>query len=369
MLQVKAFNIVIHIAAWLIFLSLPLLFMAGQSHSEQLLSILASAYYWWFALCFIFIFYFHTYFLVPHFFLQKKYLTYFSILLLLLIMVYFIKPFDMLMSNAPRGGGMGMPMDFGDEMGFPGPEPGPRPDHGRRVDIISIFLFLMIVALGLAVEIAQRWRLTEQRVARAEADKANAELSFLKAQINPHFLFNTLNNIYSMAITKNEFTAESIMKLSNIMRYVTDDISEDFVLLQEEINCIRDYVDLQRLRLGKKVTLDFEVTGNTEGKIIAPLILMTFIENVFKYGLSNHEQSVITIRISAEPRTITFYSRNRMFPVIKHVERSGIGIANTKKRLEHLYPNKYFLDIDARDGFFTVQLTLQEKNDFKNIND
>ncbi|MFT3825580.1 MAG: sensor histidine kinase [Chitinophagaceae bacterium] len=361
MFQIKAYNVVIHIAAWLLFLSLPLLFMAGQNGGEHLVAIVSTPYYWGFAFCFIFLFYFHTYLLVPKLFLEKKFFLYFLVLLVLLLLVCYIKPFDLLFSHAPRPGSNMPPVEFGDDLDFPGPGPGVNPPRMERnhLDIISIFLFMMVVALGLALEITQRWRITEQRVARAEADKANAELSFLKAQINPHFLFNTLNNIYSMAITKNENTADSIMKLSNIMRYVTDDITEDYVSLQSEIDCITDYVDLQRLRLGRKVTLEFEVTGELENKVIAPLILMTFIENVFKYGLSNHEQSVITIRIDAAQKTITFFSRNKIFPQVKRIERSGIGIGNTKKRLEHLYPNRHFLDINTSDGFFTVQLTLQ----------
>lgn len=365
MFQMRAYNVIIHIAGWLIFLSLPLLFMTGQNEGRQILSILSSSYYWWFGLCYIFLFYFHTYFLVPQLFLKKKFIGYVAILVLLLVLVFYVKPFDMLFTNAPRAGGT--PPPVGDMPGMiPGLpevfEPGgpPHGERGNQIDIISIFLFLMVIALSLAIEITQRWRITEQRVSRAEADRANAELSFLKAQINPHFLFNTLNNIYSMAITKNENTAASIMKLSNIMRYVTDDVTDDYVSLQSEIDCIADYVDLQRLRLGKKVRLEFEVSGELENKIIAPLILMTFIENVFKYGLSNHEQSVITIKIAAEQKSITFFSRNKIFPVIKQMDRSGIGIVNTKKRLEHLYHNRYFLDINTDDGFFTVQLTLQE---------
>src|SRR6202008_3873902 len=110
----------------------------------------------------------------------------------------------------------------------------------------SLFIFIMIIALSTAAVINQQWRLTEQRAIQAEVDKANAELSFLKAQINPHFLFNTLNNIYTLAINNNEHTADSIMKLSNIMRYVTDEVGEDFVPVQNELDCIDNYIELQR---------------------------------------------------------------------------------------------------------------------------
>ncbi|MCK7555001.1 sensor histidine kinase [Chitinophaga sedimenti] len=218
----------------------------------------------------------------------------------------------------------------------------------------------MLVTLAMSIELGKQWRMTEQRITRAEADKANAELSFLKAQINPHFLFNTLNNIYSLAISKNEYTADSIMKLSNIMRYVTDDATEDYVSLEDEVACIRDYIALQRLRLGGKVQLDFDVSGDLDHKEIAPLILMTFIENVFKYGISNHEPTNITIRIFAEQHTITFFSRNRIFRAAAVApERTGIGIANTRQRLEHLYQDRYLLNIREENDVYTVDLTLK----------
>jgi two-component system LytT family sensor kinase len=126
-----------------------------------------------------------------------------------------------------------------------------------NIDMVGLFIFIIVMGLGIAISTVQKWQLTEQMVIRAEAEKAHAELSFLKAQINPHFLFNTLNNIYALSVTDSKHTSESIMKLSNIMRYVTDEVTEDFVLLQSEIDCINDYIDLQKLRLSKKTALRF----------------------------------------------------------------------------------------------------------------
>jgi LytS/YehU family sensor histidine kinase len=231
------------------------------------------------------------------------------------------------------------------------------PQH--PVDLFTIFLISTIWALSTAMRIIQEWRETEKRAIKAEADKANAELSFLKAQINPHFLFNTLNNIYSLAVKQNENTAASIMKLSNIMRYVTDDVNQDFVFLDSEVECITDYIDLQRLRLNKRVHIDFSVKGNTEGRRIPPLVLMTFVENVFKYGISSHEECTITIQLFSEARNITFFCQNKIFSSSGITERTGIGIANTKQRLHHLYPGKHLLNITGDRGLFTVQLTIQ----------
>ena len=241
----------------------------------------------------------------------------------------------------------------------PGP---PGEQSGRRsprVDVVSIFLFIMILAMSLAIQIRQRLRLAEQRALKAEADKANAELSFLKAQINPHFLFNTLNNIYSLAAVKSGHTAESIMKLSNIMRYVTDDIREEYVPLENEVSFISDYIDLQRLRLGDKMEVGFLVSGKITGKKIAPLMLMTFIENVFKYGISKHEPSAIDIQLTATSDMIRFFCQNKLYPAPRQAESTGIGIDNTKQRLQHLYPGKHELSIKTENGKYTVLLILQ----------
>src|SRR6185295_1741253 len=166
-----------------------------------------------------------------------KYLFYIVIVLVLFALVSYGRPFEQLLQNhvprhAPPPSDMFMTeRGVYDEQGGPPHDPGPK---SMRIDIVSIFLYIMTIALGMAIQVTRQWRTSLQQVARAEADKAQAELSFLKAQINPHFLFNTLNNIYTLAITKNEKTADSIMKLSNIMRYVTDDVSEHFVPLQLE---------------------------------------------------------------------------------------------------------------------------------------
>lgn len=334
--------------------------------------------YFQFCLCYILLFYINIYFLIPKFFLVKKYLYYFLCLLLLCTGVFFLRPFDQLMSSRrlfrQRMGLSDVPPpfsnnhpDFG-KMPPPGYGPngfgyrhwrGPR-QIGRfhRIDVTSLLIFVLIMAFGMALRSVKQWQITEKRAILAEAEKAIAELSFLKAQINPHFLYNTLNNIYTLSVIGSEKTSESIMKLSNIMRYVTDEAEADFVTLISELNCIGNFIDLQKLRLGKMVTLDYTVTGDPRGYQISPLLLMTFIENVFKYGLSNHEPTSIHIHIGIGEDKILFHSQNRIFNHNQHSERAGIGISNTRKRLDYLYPDKYMLKIDQDDNLFTVDLLL-----------
>ncbi len=157
---------------------------------------------------------------------------------------------------------------------------------------------------------------------------------------------------------KSDATPEAIMKLSHIMRYVTDEATRDYVPLEMEVQSIRNYIDLQRLRLNEKSQIDFSANGEFANKQIAPLILMTFIENVFKYGISSHEASTITIKLNVEDRQLIFFCQNRVFSNLKTEERPGVGIENTQKRLNFLYPNKHQLNISSENNLFTVHLQL-----------
>ncbi len=364
----KLTSVIAHTAAWLFFFGLVLGFVYRMPEGNDVQGRILSASFLLFSFIYISFFYLNTFVLIPQLYLKKKYFFYLVTVLVLFTAVYTIRPFEKLVRRFPeRGQRMEPPPAFQNLQDKRAPSPaGPdrKPPGQRRgqlppTDIVSIILFVAVWSLSTAICIIREWRRTESRMVQAEADKANAELSFLKAQINPHFLFNTLNNIYSLAITRNEHTAESIMKLSNIMRYVTDDVREDFVSLENEIECLRDYIDLQKLRLGRKMKVDFIVEGVVTGKKIAPLILMNFIENVFKYGISNHEPSDIVIRLSVQDNHIVFFCRNKLFETKHPSARAGIGLQNTRQRLQHLYPDKHFLNINTEDGFYTVQLTLQ----------
>jgi len=355
-MRAKIITVIGHIAGWLFFFSLIIGFLSNSpGGNDSIFSKLLAPALIVFYLVYLALFYINYFILIPQLYLQKKYLIYFFIILCLFAAVYVIKPFDRLMHlNPPPGERARIENRMGEK-----PPSHDNGGPGRKLDITSIILFITVWSLSTAIPVIRQWRLTEKRVLEAEADRANAELSFLKSQVNPHFLFNTLNNIYSMAVTKHENTAPSIMKLSNIMRYVTDEVGEDYVPLDSEVECMKDYIDLQRMRVGEKVSIDYAVTGNLIDKKIAPLLLMTFVENVFKYGTSSHEPTVIVIKLAADDHNITFFCQNKLFEAKRNTERTGIGIPNARQRLQHLYPNKHFLDINTDKGLFTVQLTLQ----------
>lgn len=187
---------------------------------------------------------------------------------------------------------------------------------------------------------------------------AHAELAFLKAQVNPHFLFNILNNIYTLAVIKDENTAPSIMKLSNMMRYLTDQAGNDEVDLADEITCMSDYVALQKLRITSKTNLSYEITGDPERKKIAPLVLMAFVENVFKYGISNHRKNQLIIKMVVAETFINLYCENTINHENKKEKRTGIGLENTKKRLQFIYPDRHILEVINNGKTFKVNLTI-----------
>ncbi|RZL47206.1 MAG: histidine kinase [Pedobacter sp.] len=385
MVRIKVFSVVLHLAGWLLFMVFPLLFINGNQN-QTVLSVLTTLPYLIFCLCYIVLFYVHTYYFVPELFLKKKYVTYVLSVLLLLLAINMIRPFDQLVGQNRGNSGRSIlnptrPPSFGDpspphdqnnsspltpKENIDGRTPGPPPPNMNNapqrgvwyVDITSIFIFLIVLAFSMAIRLVKQWQQTEQRALRAETDKANAELSFLKAQINPHFLYNTLNNIYTLSLMQNEHTSESIMKLSNIMRYVIDDATHDFVSLGSEIECISNYIDLQKLRIGSKPKLDFKVEGEIEKYKIAPLILMTFVENLFKYGISKHENTELKINVLVVENQLTFISQNAIFDRKKPIHTTGIGIKNTKQRLDYLYPEKHDLWISDSDNLFIVKLKL-----------
>lgn len=366
-MRTRLINLFIHIAGWVLFFSLILAFLAGPPQGRTgFFSHLFTWPFLLFAIIYLSLFYINYLVFVPALYLKKKYIFYFGIICALFASVYFIKPFDRLISMnrqpsgpvAPEKMKFLPPDDFGPMQG-PGGPGGPDEHTGPgSKDINSIILFITIWSLSTFVPVIRKYRLTEQKALQAEKDRADAELSFLKAQVNPHFLFNTLNNIYSMAVTRDVNTAPSIMKLSNILRYITDEAGQNFVSLVSEIACMEDYIDLQKMRLGTAMNVETSVKGNTADKKIAPLLLMTFVENIFKYGISSHEPSAIVIKLTVKAERISFYSQNKIFLSNEQPGRTGIGIDNARKRLQHLYPDNHTLDISTTGGVFTVQLNI-----------
>ncbi|MCB0587298.1 MAG: histidine kinase [Phaeodactylibacter sp.] len=227
------------------------------------------------------------------------------------------------------------------------------------VNVILGALFLAVF-VGL-LKFVEDWFELEARKKELENKSLSSELRFLKAQINPHFLFNTLNNLYYLAYTKSPNTTEVISKLSQMMRYMLDDSNHSRVSLSKEIEYMQNYVSLEQLRLGEHVPIRFEVQGDISGVTIAPLVLITFLENAFKHGVSNSSSdSWIDVLIQVKGKMCNYRVANSKIPesgkTVK--KKSGIGLQNVKRRLELSYPDKYQLKVESLEDRYSVELKL-----------
>ena len=195
-----------------------------------------------------------------------------------------------------------------------------------------------------------------------ETEKLNTELSFLKSQVNPHFFFNTLNNIYSLAVVQSDQTAPAVMKLSSIMRYILTETQTNLVPLQNEVDFITNFIDLQLVRLTDKVQVIFNADGDIDNKQIAPLLFIPFVENAFKYGVSTKEKTAINITLVTKENNVAFTVTNTIVKADKGIiETTGIGINNVKRRLELLYPGKHTLQVSEENNQFIVHLDINLK--------
>jgi LytS/YehU family sensor histidine kinase len=215
-----------------------------------------------------------------------------------------------------------------------------------------ILRFLLIFAIALTMRLREASK-------KLEMERIRAELSSLKSQVNPHFLFNTLNGIYGQALGRSELTADSIARLSSLMRYVLTEASNEQVSLDHEIEYIRNYIHLQRIRLTEKTEIIFDIQGETHLHSVPPLVLINFIENAFKYGVSTEVSSSVEIRLVAEVNRVFFSVKNmKVRPELQQSANSGIGLENSKRRLELTYGARHKLDIKEDDENFIVNLTL-----------
>lgn len=199
---------------------------------------------------------------------------------------------------------------------------------------------------------------SEKQKKLLENERLNAELNFLKLQINPHFLFNTLNSIYSQAHFKSEQTEHSILKFSRIMRYVLYDSAAEKIPLIQDLEYISNYIDLQQLRLSKNITIHYDVTGPVNGLSIAPLLLITFIENAFKHGISYTAPSEIKIAIAVTGNDLSLTVGNAITQSSRE-STGGVGLINARRRLDVIYPGRHLLDVIENDHLYIVNLKIE----------
>lgn len=228
------------------------------------------------------------------------------------------------------------------------------------LSLIQGIVIFLLFAISLSIKLSIEWFKNEKMKNLIKTQKIHAELSFLKTQLNPHFLFNTLNSIYSLANKKSDDTTEAIITLSELMRYMIYETNKEFVALQNEIDYIKNFIALQNLRLKDSSGVRFNVRGKLDYNI-EPLLLISFIENAFKYGTDYTGKTNITIEIKVEDDILSLKVSNYISLKEKSNLSSGVGIENIKSRLNILYPNSHTLNIEESDKLFKVELLLKLK--------
>jgi len=213
---------------------------------------------------------------------------------------------------------------------------------------------------SIPIILVYQWWKQKNDITQLEKAKSTAELNALKQQINPHFLFNTLNSLYALGIEeKSDKTADGIAKLGTLMRYNLNDAQKEFIPLSKEIDYIKKYIELQELRLTKNNQLAVNILAETGNYQIAPLLLIPFIENAFKFGVSSMEQTKIDLTITMEKEVLKMHLFNTIIKNRQATKGNGIGISNTRKRLAHIYPSQYELIIEETPDEFEVHLDIQ----------
>src|SRR5215203_4422688 len=226
-----------------------------------------------------------------------------------------------------------------------------------RGPIASCYLCMTTSVAGpMTLRFFKLWSIKQRAWMHAHQEKITAELQLLKAQVHPHFLFNTLNNIYSFSMTNSPKTPELILKLSSLLSYILHDCKTDEVRLEKEIGIMKNYIDLERERYGNKIEIAWNVEGDIKDKLIAPLLLLPFLENAFKHGTSEQiEKSCLRVDISVKQEVLRCKITNSKNEYVPYSEK-GIGVANVKKRLECIYPGNYELSLHDASRLFVVAL-------------
>lgn len=237
-------------------------------------------------------------------------------------------------------------------------------EHGTAPEMLGIFPLIMVSAIASSYGLLLEFLEQDSNKEEQKNEQLKSELSFLRSQISPHFIFNILNSIVYLIRTKASEQAEDVtMRLSSLMRYMLYDSDQTMVPLTNELAYVENYLDLQKMRFDGNVAFDFQVNGDGEGQMIEPMLLIPFVENAVKHGVGLVEKPFIKVQLESNEQRLHFQVKNKKGKeeqVFKD-SSSGIGLKNVKRRLELLYPNKHTLEIKEDELNFSVDLTLELK--------
>lgn len=333
-------EIITHVVCWLVFLAVPLLF--SPEPPPELKQDFGKLYFlpvFTSGLFLVALFYFNYFVLIPKLLFNNKYFLYLlscvgciaaKLIFPALIMFFFHRHLNPIRLSEPFEKFI-MPFAL----------------------FNSLLMYVVTILASIGLRVNKRWKLTEQ-------EKLRSELSSLKSQVNPHFLFNTLNSIYAETLGRADNASEMILKLSDMMRYTIVEAHQDKVPLQKEFEYVTNYIELQKLRLPTKVHLEYSIRGEAYEAEIAPLVLIAFIENAFKHGVNSEQDSSIVVNLELNNNQINLSVRNNKVELEKTIrETTGLGVENTKKRLNLIYPGKHLLVQTETEAEYSVQLQIK----------
>ncbi|HVA98267.1 MAG TPA: sensor histidine kinase [Bacteroidia bacterium] len=337
----RALTVSIHIIVWLLFVSFPFMFDTellshGNFIQKMILNTLVLAAF----------FYTNTFLLIPKILAQKKVFLYLLITILCILLVVILQ----------------VRIDYFFHGENSKHHHSPYVLHFIFVSKAFLLAVLMLTISG-GLKITSEWFKSDQKRREMENEKLSSELLFLKSQVNPHFLFNTLNNVYSLAYKKSEDAPVAILKLADLMRYMLYDSNDEKVPLEKEISYIQNYIDLQKMRISNAIKINFITEGDMQNRMIEPMLLIPFVENAFKHGVSYLENSSIDILLKAIENELVF-SVDNTIPSVKNTDKdknSGIGLQNVTRRLKLLYPNKQELLINESATNYSIKLSINFK--------
>ncbi|MDU1905911.1 MAG: histidine kinase [Dysgonomonas sp.] len=343
---------IMHILFCAAILFIPLLVMSRNGMTEY-------RYYTGYAArtgTLIFLFYINYLLLIDKFLFKKQFIPYVIINLILIAGITLLQNlvFELLLSPPPPHirkpkEGMGVPP--------------------REMRLLSDYvLIILAIGMSVALKVTRRWYTDSINLESVKAAQLEADLKNLRSQLNPHFLFNTLNNIYSLIAIDTNKAQESVHRLSNLLRYILYENEHKFVPIDKEIQFTQNYIDLMRLRLSPNIELNVMIKNENCDKKIASLLFITLIENAFKHGINNGDGSFIDIKIfvdNAKGALCTVENSLNESDENMESKSSGIGLANLRKRLELLYPNNHELRIEKREKSFFVLLCINFDNEIE----
>lgn len=341
-------TILLHISIWIFFICCGLIPLLQNQYRFNI-----DFFVEW--ITYILLFYLNYLYLVPIFLFKKKYVFYFTILILVVVIF-----------STTR-----MLYSISDFQEIPGPK---MYNHlGKEIILKKMFIkdapfvfkiglsfpYVFIIFISLILKTLSEYYIKQKNELIAENERKTSELIYLRKQINPHFLFNSLNAIYSLANKKSDLVGDAIVTLSELMRYMLYETDNKSVLLEKEINYIKNYIQLQKLRLNDIENIHITIQGNTKSKYIEPLLLISFIENAFKFGTDYKGATRVKIKIIINENDLDFWVENQIEIKNSNAQNSGIGMSNIESRLKLLYPNSHTLTITEEDNLYAVFLNLK----------